>query len=257
MDRIIHGIDRQFGRSGGDKMDSWKVTIVDQTNGHVVQPADLQRLAGVLQSQVDNDLAPLWGVRADISVTAAIDDIPHGTWPIKIIDFMPGAGGVHLDDQGQPYAQAVNGPQLSIATSHELLEMLVDPWGNRFTPGADLDPNSDGHQVFYLVEVGDPCEVTSYDIDGILVSDFVQPSFYEPDGARPVDFRNTLAGPLPIQVPEGCYISWIDPLDGNWHQQRPDGTFVIATATPGQNPRADRDRAFGDDADLHNIQAYL
>ena len=163
---------------------------------------------------------------------------------------------MHLDDQGQPYAEAVNGPHLSIGISHELLEMLVDPWGDRFTPAADVDPNHPDRQVFYLVEVCDPCETSSYGIEGVQVSDFILPSFYEPAATRPVDFLNTLAGPLPERVPPNCYISWIDPADGRWHQQTADGVIVTADVTHGRNPREDRDSAFGDDdSGRHNKQA--
>lgn len=236
-------------------MSSWKVALTDQSSAGVPL-ATLQQIAAALQQQVDNDFAPVWGARADISALAPGDPVPPGTWPIKIVDDIGGGGGVHLDDQGQPYAEAVNGPQLTIAISHELLEMLADPWGNRFSPAADLDPSSDGHQVFYLVEVGDPCEVTSYDIGGVAVSDFILPAFYDPNAAGQVDLRGTLSGPLPRTVPQGCYISWIDPQDGHWHQQKPDGTFITAPADASKNPRADRDSAFGDaDADRHNIAA--
>jgi hypothetical protein len=231
-----------------------KVALIDQTKDRVVPLADLVHYAAALQHQVDNHLAPVWGVRADISVLDAGDAIPPGTWPIKVVDSLPGQGGVHLDDDGHPYAEAVNGDKLSIAISHELLEMLVDPQGNRFTPAIDCDPYSGGQQVFYLVEVCDPCEVTSYEIDGVPVSDFIRPAFYDPYAAGPFDCRDTLAAPLPRQVPHGCYISWVDPLDGTWHQQRPDGTFVIAGATLGTNPRDDRDIALAQ-ADLHNIPA--
>ncbi len=237
-------------------MNSWKVALIDQTTGAVVPPDELPQIAAALQKQVDNDLASTWGMRADIAALAVGATIPPDTWPIKVVDSLPGAGGVHLDAQGQPYAEAVNGPRLSIAISHELLEMLVDPWGNRFTPAADVNPEKGGRQVFYLVEVGDPCEVSSYPIDGVQVSDFILPSFYDPNAKRPVDFRDTLTGPLPQQVPPGCYISWIDPVDRKWHQQTSDGLFVTADATPGTNPRADRDTVFGgDDTNRHNIQA--
>ena len=228
------------------------VALVDQTNGGVVPLADLLRYRAALQQQVDNHLAPVWGVRADISALPTGDDIPPGTWPIMIVDSLPGQGGVHLDGRGQPYAEAVNGDELSVAISHELLEMLVDPWGNRFTPAINCDPYSDGQQVFYLVEVCDPCEVTSYKIDGVPVSDFIRPAFYDAYAAGPFDFLDTLAAPLPRQVPHGCYISWIDPIDGKWHQQRPDGTFVIAAAAHGANTRDNRDSALAQ-ADLHNI----
>lgn len=236
-------------------MNSWKIVLIDQTAEHVVQLDQLQPIAAALQQQVDNDFAPVWGVRADISAPAPGDAIPPGAFHVNIVDSIPGAGGVHLDDQGQPYAEAVNGPKLSIAISHEVLEMLVDPWGNRFTQGPDIDPNFPDRQVFYLVEVGDPCEVTSYPIDGVLVSDFVCPSFYDPDGAFPFDHQKTLTKPLPQKVPDGCYISWIDPTDWKWHQQTPDGLFITADRTVDGNPRAARDTVFGDDDDRHNMQA--
>lgn len=236
-------------------MSNWKVALIDQSKAGV-PAATLRQIAAALQQQVDNDFGPVWGVAASISALGTSAPIPSGTWPIKVVDDIGGAGGVHLDENGQPYAEAVISPELSIAISHELLEMLVDPWGNRFTPGSDLDPSSDGHQVFYLVEVGDPCEVSSYDIGGVAVSDFILPSFYDPNAAGQVDFLNALTGPLPQTVPYGCYISWIDPQDGNWHQQRPDGTFVTAAATTGRNPRADRDSVFADaDEDRHNMAA--
>jgi hypothetical protein len=231
-----------------------KVALIDQTKDGVVPHDDLVHYAAALQQQVDNDLAPVWGVRADISVPEAGDDIPHGTWPLRIVDSLPSVGGVHLDHQGQPYAEVVFGAKLSIAISHELLEMLVDPQGNRFTPAIDCDPYSAGQRVFYLVEVCDPCEVTSYEINGVPVSDFICPAFYDAYAEGPFDLRGALAAPLPRQVPQGCYISWIDPLDWAWHQQRPDGTFVIANATPGANPRDDRDSVLAQ-ADLHNIPA--
>lgn len=237
-------------------MKTQKVVLIDETSGGVVPLADLQQYATALQRQVDNDLFPAWGVRADVSALATGTPIPAGAWPIKMVDSIPGDGGVHLDENNQPYAEAVNGPQMSIAISHELLEMLVDPWGNRFTPDAAIDPEAGGRQVYYLVEVADPCEVTSYTIDGVEVSDFVLPSFYIPDMPLPVDFCHALTGGLPQPVPSGCYISWIDPQDGAWHQQQINGSYVTAAANPGRNPRADRDAVLPDpDGDRHNIPA--
>jgi hypothetical protein len=228
-------------------MGSWKIVLTDQTAGGVVPPGQLQQIADALQQQVDNDFAPVWGARADISALAAGDAIPHGAWPVNVVDSLsPDESGVHLDDQGQPYAQAVNGPDLSIAISHEVLEMLADPWGNRLTLGLDMDANFPDRQVFYLVEVCDPCEATNYSIGGVQVSDFVYPSFYDAKGVAPFDFRGTLTGPL--KVPQHCYISWIDPADWKWHMITTDGSIVTGDATPGRNPREDRHKAFGDDA---------
>src|SRR5262249_30692628 len=158
------------------------------------------------------------------------------TWPIKIVDAIPGSepgeSGIHLDDLGQPYAEVLNGDSLSVTISHEMLEMLVDPWGTRLINAADLDPYSSGHPVQYLVEVCDPCQVFSYPVDGVLVSDFILPSFYSANATRPVDFLDILPVPSPQMVPLGCCISWFDPADESWHEQGIDGLIVMGTEGP-------------------------
>lgn len=233
-------------------MNSSKVALINQTNDGAVSSATLEKYAAALQQQVDNHLAPAWEVRADISVLDAGAVIPQGTLPLNIVDALAGQAGVHTNYQGQVSAEAVNGDQLSITLSHELLEMLVDPSGSRVTEAPDLDPYSAGQQVNYLVEVCDPCVVYSYDIDGVPVSDFVLPSFYDPDGTGKVDFAGFLAGPL--TVPLGCYISWLDPVDNRWHELQPDGTFLVG-AKPGLS-RDDRDTGLGDtNPHRHNVQA--
>jgi hypothetical protein len=233
-------------------MNSSKVALINQTNDGAVSPATLERYAAALQQQVDNHLAPAWKVRADISVLAAGAAVPPGTLPLNIVDSLVGRAGVHTDDQGQLSAKAVNGDQLSITLSHELLEILVDPSGTRVIKAADLDPYSAGQKVKYLVEVCDPCAVYSYDIDGVPVSDFVLPSFYRPGAKGKVDFAGFLVRPL--TVPLGCYISWLDPTDNRWHELQPNGTFLVG-AKPGLS-RDDRDAALGDaNPDRHNVPA--
>jgi hypothetical protein len=228
-------------------MSSWNIVLIDTTTGSVVPPGQLQAIAAAVQQQVDNDFAPVWGVRADISALAAGDAIPAGAWPVKVVNLgslNPEDSGTHLDNQAQPYAQVVNSPDLSSVISHEVLEMLADPWGNRFVPGPDIDTSNAGREVFYLVEVCDPCENSKYPIDGVQVSDFVRPSFYDRNGVAPFDFLDTSAGPL--KVPQGCYISWIDPVDWKWHRIITDGSIVTGDVTPSLNPREDHYKAFGD-----------
>lgn len=233
-------------------MNSSKVALINQTNGDAVPPATLQQYAAALQQQVNNHLAPAWNVSAEISVLAAGDVIPPDTFPLTIVDSLTGRAGVHTNYQGQPSAEVVNNDQLSITLSHELLEMLVDPSGTNVIEAADLDPYAGGQQVQYLVEVCDPCVIYSYDIDGVSVSDFVLPSFYQPGTTGQVDFAGFLAQPL--TVPLGCYISWLDPTDNRWHELQPDGTYLVGDK-PGLS-RDDRDAALGDaNPDRHNVPA--
>ena len=168
---------------------------------------------------------------------------------MSIVD-QPKAGlGVHLDKNGKPFAEIQAGNGWSITASHEMLEMLVDPLGQKLRSDPDIDPASDGHQVQYLVEVGDPCEVFSYSTNGVDVSDFITQEFYDTNATAGTlfDFLGRLTKAL--DVPQGCYISWFDPEDGRWHQKQIDGTFITArkNANPKLPPRDQRDSAFSDE----------
>lgn len=229
-----------------------KVALINQTDGDAVPPDTLKRYRDALQKQVNDHFAPAWNVGADISVLDAGAVIPPGTSPLNIVNSLTGRAGVHTNDQGHPSAEAVNDAQLSITLSHELLEMLADPSGTRFIQAVDLDPYSGRQQVNYLVEVCDPCAVYSYDIDGVPVSDFVLPAFYDPFATDEVDFRHVLTRPL--SVPLGCSISWFDPDDYRWHERQPDGTYLVG-AKPGLN-RDDRNAALGAaNPHRHNVPA--
>jgi hypothetical protein len=72
---------------------------------------------------------------------------------------------------------------LSVAASHELCEMAVDPWLNN----AYQDPDG----AFWAGEVCDPVEADRYGyrIHGTLVSDFVTPDWFSHDHSTShVDF---------------------------------------------------------------------
>jgi len=219
-------------------MDSWKVALIDQTG--TVSPEQMQGFVTALQQQVDMDLAPAWNVRADISPLGAADAVPADTWPLRIVGSVPRGDGVHSNAQGQPYAQVVNDDLLSSTLSHELLEMLVNPTGNRMRQAANIDTESAEKLVSYLVEVCDPCEMSSYTIAGVAVSDFILPSFYDENAAGKVDFLGTLTGPLPQALTAGCYISWWDPVEQFWFEYR-DGVVTLGAGTDDLNRRAERD----------------
>ena len=71
-----------------------------------------------------------------------------------------------------------------------------------------IDPALDRHLVSYLVEVGDPCETFSYSIDGVSVSDFVTPEYYNNNAPLNTEFDLLRKLRQPLQVSNGCYISF-------------------------------------------------
>jgi hypothetical protein len=105
---------------------------------------------------------------------------------------------------------------LGIRTSHEVLEMLADPFGNRTTPG--LHPDGSGKTVEFLVEVCDPCEGIGYDVNGVRLADFFTPRYFDTMSAAGVQYSFTGAITQPRQVLPGGYLSWQDPADKSWWQ---------------------------------------
>jgi hypothetical protein len=189
-----------------------------------IPAADLQKVSAAIQKQASRDLAPIWDVSATVDSFDSLDDIPVGYWPIIVMDDIhtPGAAGVHEDKNGQPFAlvtAAATLDQWSLTASHEALEMLVDPFGNRQVAGDS--PKPDQGRVSFLVEVGDPAEAAdfAYTSNGVLVSDFYTPHFFDPIVATGVRYSFTGAITAPRQVLRGGYLSWLEPVSGHWWQE--------------------------------------
>jgi hypothetical protein len=128
---------------------------------------------------------------------------------------------VHLDKKNQPYSLVIGTPDnddWTIDASHETLEMLVDPFGNRLQTSRAIKIHGKGvedtsGEFEYLVEACDPCEGNqyAYSIQGIAVSDFITPHFYDPvvtSGTR-YSFGGNIKKPR--QLLPGGYISFVDP----------------------------------------------
>jgi hypothetical protein len=177
-------------------------------------------IAAALQRQLTRDVAPIWEVNATIDLFAALEHVPPGYWPILVGDHFPGveAVGIHVDRSGQPFALVEASPSWSLTASHEAIEMVIDPWGNRTVPGGS--PMAGQGLVEILVEVCDPSGGAQwgYTVNGYLVSDFCTPSYYDPVGAPGVRYSFTGALTEPRQVLEGGYLSWRDPATGEWWQ---------------------------------------
>ena len=138
-----------------------------------ITSSQLNRVAAALQKQAIRDFRAVWDVTATLDGFDQLEDVPVGYWPMIVRDDIdvPGAAGVHLDDEGQPFALIQYSDSWSLTASHEMLEMLVDPFGNRLVAGQS--PKSDQGRVEFLVEVADPSEDArfGYQVKGMLVSE--------------------------------------------------------------------------------------
>jgi hypothetical protein len=194
------------------------LALVSEIERH--DPSDVSRVGAALQRQATRDFAPLWNVRATVDAFPALEDVPIGYWPMMIVPNVQGAAGIHLDQDGQPFALIEMSDSWSLTASHEMLEMLADPFGNRLVAGRSL--KSGQGRVEYLVEVCDPSEAAQfgYTVNDILVSDFYTPRFFDPAKDTQVRYSFTGAITKPRQVLRGGYISWHHPVTNHWWQQR-------------------------------------
>jgi hypothetical protein len=204
-----------------------QVGLVDKTGE--LDPQLVQATAAALNVQVIRDLPQYWNVTATVQYLPDPKQIPVGVWPVFLVAKLPpGEGGVHLDKKNQPYSLVIATPANSdwtIDASHETLEMLVDPAGNRLQASraiqiAGNDVRDSTGEYEYLVEACDPCEGNqyAYTIQGVSVSDFITPRFYDP--VVTAGTRYSYAGHIqrPRQILPGGYISFIDQQTDEFQQ---------------------------------------
>jgi hypothetical protein len=195
-----------------------QVAIISQTDN--IKFSELTTVSAAIQKQVTRDLSPAWNIEASVDSFASLEDVPLGYWQVIIMDDIPfDAGGIHLNRKnGQPYALVKYSDDWAMTTSHEVLEMLVDPSGNRTVATNSPDPKQG--RVLVLVEVCDPSEAPKYgySVNGVLLSDFYTPRFFDPVASAGVQYSFSGAITEPRQVLDGGYISWWDPVTTNVFQ---------------------------------------
>jgi len=138
---------------------------------------DFDKLIPALQKFLDDCFMPIWGTPAKL--VKASKPIT-GAWTIVFLDDAdaPGALGYHdLTKNGLPLSKVFVKPTLkigdkvSVTACHELAEMMVDPAINLWCDG----PNG----TLYAYEMCDAVEDQTFLLDGIAMSDFVYPAFFE------------------------------------------------------------------------------
>jgi hypothetical protein len=155
---------------------------------------DLSKWAHVLTAQASNCAAE-WRIKPLL-----VSTFPHPSWYratlVNDIPEAPGALAYHdVGDDGIPYMRigvhtTLNaGESVSAALSHEVLELLVDPWCATWV----FDPT---RKALVAREAADPCQQLSYELDGVTVSDYVLPGWFGERG--PMDRLGALDKPFTL-----------------------------------------------------------
>lgn len=196
------------------------VAIVNDASSGV-SDADAATMTAAIQKQVTEHFQLYWHTTAQLVVVGQGKKPPAGAWCVALLanSDQAGALGYHdLTPSGLPLGKVFAatdrqyGEQVSVTLSHEVLEMLGDPWIN-------LTAQSDAGK-FYAWEACDAVEADSlgYAIDGVPVSAFVTPHWFG-HGAGQLSFPSVAGVTRPLQLASGGYISVFDPASGKgWTQ---------------------------------------
>jgi hypothetical protein len=203
-----------------------QISVINEST--VLADADVTPVVAALQKQVTNDFRPVWGTDAELTIVSKGTQPANGSWWLVLLDDSDQANalGYHdLTTEGLPIGKVFvasdlkAGTSWTVTASHELLEMLGDPNINLTV----FVENSTSAGVLYAYEVCDACEDDSlgYQIDNILLSDFVYPSWFESfrtEGSTQFDRMNKMQTPL--QLLTGGYIGIFTVNSGSgWQQQ--------------------------------------
>jgi hypothetical protein len=203
-----------------------QISVINEST--VVSDNDVAPVVSALQKQVTNDFRPVWGTDAELTIVAKGTQPPSGSWWLVILDDTDQANalGYHdLTSEGLPIGKVFAASDLKAGTSwtvtasHELLEMLADPNINLTV----FVENTNTTGILYAYEVCDACEDDSlgYEIDDVVLSDFVYPAWFEAfhaEGSTQFDRMNKMQNPF--QLLGGGYIGIFNVTSGSgWQQQ--------------------------------------
>jgi hypothetical protein len=194
-----------------------QISIVNQST--TVPPAEFAAAVAALQVQLDRDFAPAWNLSATLAANGTtaervyiLDDTTQadalGYHDVTSADVPVGFVFAKTDQQyGVAWASTL---------SHEVLEQLADPQCNLTAMG-----HYGSKLALFAYEVADGVENDEYQINGVTLSNFVLPSWFQ-DGFRGrVDFMGRLSAAFTLSP--GGYISYQTKL-GTWQQWYADRT---------------------------------
>ena len=223
-----------------------QIAILNQSNlnqpnqsNYLVSNADVATMTQAIASQIQSDVAPIWG-RAAATVTFYTDStaVPSDAYVVAIVDNIPaqqtGVVGSHTETpagqmSGMVAAQPIlanNGQVLtgdlvtadwsvSSTLSHEVLEMFIDPNCNMWV--------NDGQGSLYSLEVCDPVEAPTYTVkvgsQDVWVSNFVTPAWFDPQAPSGSQFdKMSQLKTGPFTILPGGYMTY-ETKSGKLQQQ--------------------------------------
>ena len=193
------------------------IALIDVTGG--IRFPTLQKAAAALERQIRRDVRKFWDVDADIVAMRHGDELPqdrHGLSGLCPTCATAAASistrAVHLMQKSVP----VRTGRCQRATKSLRWFSIREETCIARAPAIRLHEgqvkNAPGN-FSYLMELCDPCENAdfAYEIDGVVVSDFYTPHYFDRDAAPRTRYSFTGGITGPRQVPKGGYLCWHNP----------------------------------------------
>jgi len=193
-----------------------------------VDDRDVQKAIRAVNRQIQEDFVPLWGQGRELRLHASRVDptSPNVNLEEESVaadsvlylvteSTLPGALGYHDMNTSEAAVGFIftGAGDWTITLSHEALELTLDPTVNIFVPGPDPEAPTDPNRwLWHAYEACDAVERMSYQVDGVLVSDFVTSNYFRAGNAPGT--RNDFLG---VGVPSfgvmpGCHLGVVDPV---------------------------------------------
>jgi len=195
---IIHAAQAAQGGSGPVSIACINMATVD-----LGVPFD--KLTATLQKCFDERFLPVWGYPVKLYNTKVAKP---SDWQFIYFDNADTAGalGYHdLTKDGQPVSKIFVKTTIaakevvSVTACHELFEMVIDPIAN-------LWAQKGGGQE-YAYEMSDPVEEDTFMVDGVEMSNFVHPAWFEPFDHPPgTKFDHLGLLKAPFTMTKGGYV---------------------------------------------------
>lgn len=200
-----------------------------------IQSAEAKRVINAINTQLKSHFGPLWHIDARLSLVTgpiSFENLAYGG-VIIVADKanIEGALGYHdrIKKTGLPIGYVFQdiceelGEPWSVTLSHEVLEMVLNRHTNYYAIGPH--PKEKTRNVIHWLEACDAVQDQTYEINKVLVSDFIAPLFFTPE--REVNEKVNFLGTSTLRSFEctaGGYLGFFDPKLGR------DDTYFKAEA---------------------------
>lgn len=154
------------------------VTIACINKATVDLGVPFDKLTATLQKCYDRYFVPIWGY--PVKLYNASNPKPSD-WIFIYLDDADQADALGYHDitkNGQPVSKVfvkttlADGQLVSVTACHELFEMAIDPVANLWSEASD--------GTLYAYEMCDAVEEDTFEVDGISMSNFLHPAWFEP-----------------------------------------------------------------------------